>query len=147
MTRGTTPVSHPADLIVIFDGNCGICQALRRRAEAYDSAGRLRFVANQSIDLDALAPGLTPDMARRALVAVRPADNRRWRGARAVFEAMRRLPGVWGVIGRIGALPPVSLLAEPFYRVIAHHRGTISRYLGLAQCTVLPDHDVSPPTT
>jgi predicted DCC family thiol-disulfide oxidoreductase YuxK len=37
-----------ADLTVIFDGDCGLCQALRCRAETLDSGGRLSFVAYQT---------------------------------------------------------------------------------------------------
>ncbi len=131
---------HPG-LTVIYDGDCGVCSRLVLWAEARDSAGRLRFVPNQSADLAAIAPGLTHEQAAAAAYAVRP-DGTRYRGARAIFETLRRVPGFWGVVGWIGALPPLSLLAEPFYRVIAHHRGRISAWLGLAQCRVpLPRAD------
>jgi predicted DCC family thiol-disulfide oxidoreductase YuxK len=66
-----------------------------------------------------------------------PRDRpRRFQGARAAFETMRRLPGLWGMIGGIGSFPPLSWLAEPVYRLIAHHRGQISRRLGLDICRV-----------
>jgi predicted DCC family thiol-disulfide oxidoreductase YuxK len=126
-------------LTVIFDGDCGVCQALRARAARLDCAGRLHFVPNQAADLETLAPGLTRAEASRALYAVAP-DGRRWRGARAFFVTMRHLPGVWRWIGAVGALPPLSLLAEPCYQLIAHHRARVSRWLGLDACRIeLPD--------
>ncbi|NDJ77465.1 MAG: DUF393 domain-containing protein [Chloroflexi bacterium] len=126
-------------LTVIFDGDCGICQASRRQAKRRDRHGRLHFVAYQTADLDSIAPGLTREETSRALYLVHP-DGRRWRGARAFFGAMRALPGVWGSIGAIGTLPPVFVLAEPFYRLVAHNRAAISRRLGLNACRVeLPD--------
>lgn len=124
-------------LLVLFDGDCGLCQALRRWVEARDAAGRLRLIPYQHADLDAVAPGLIPAMANRAVYALRP-DGQCWHGARACFEALRRLPGVWGVIGMVGALPPVSLLAGPIYRLVADHRAAISRRLGLAACRIEP---------
>ncbi|NWG76644.1 MAG: DUF393 domain-containing protein, partial [Rubrivivax sp.] len=69
--------------------------------------------------------------------ALRP-DGQRWHGARACFETLRRLPGAWRVIGTVGALPPVSLLAGPVYRLVANHRAAISRRLGLAECRIEP---------
>jgi predicted DCC family thiol-disulfide oxidoreductase YuxK len=122
---------------VIYDGECGICEALKRRAEALDARQRLQFAAYQTVDLDALAPGLTAAEASRAVIAVR-SDGRTWRGARAFFTAMKHLPGIWGKIGAVGAVPAVSWLAEPAYRLVAARRGQISRWLGLNQCQITP---------
>ncbi|HMM27056.1 MAG TPA: DUF393 domain-containing protein [Aggregatilineaceae bacterium] len=131
--------SAPASLTVIFDGDCGVCQRLAQFAADRDPARRLRFTAYQRADLAALSPGLTREMTARSVYVVEP-DGTRWRGARAVFEIMRRMPGLWAWIGRAGALPPVSLLAEPFYRLAARHRTRISRWLGLTQCRLDTSH-------
>jgi len=126
------------ELTVVYDGECGICEALKQRAEALDARGRLRFVAYQGADLDALVPGLTPAEASRAVIAVTP-GGRTWAGARAFFKAMEHLPGFWGKIGSVGAVPVVSWLAGPAYRLVAARRGQISRWLGLNQCRIVPD--------
>lgn len=120
---------------VIYDGECGICEALKQRAAALDVRGRLHFVTYQAADLDALVPGLTAAQASRAVATIHP-DGRTWTGARAFFEAMGRLPGVWGKIGQIGAFPVLSWLAEPIYRLVAARRAMISRWLGLNQCRI-----------
>ncbi len=116
--------------VVIFDGTCGVCSALKRAVQRRDEAGTLTFVAYQRGNLDEISPGLTPEMASRSVYFV-SRDGRRFHGARAVFETMRRLPGGWGVVGTILAFPPLSLLAEPIYRLVARNRGLISRRLGL----------------
>lgn len=121
------------DLLVVFDGECGLCRAARQWAEERDRRGRLRFVPYQDADLARLAPGLTPAQAARSLYAIAP-DGQRYRGARAVFMTLRSLPGAWGLLGTVWALPPLSLLAEPFYRLVARHRVAVSRWLGLTQC-------------
>lgn len=122
-----------APLTVVFDGDCGVCQALAQALADRDRHRRLRFTAYQRTDLDALSPGLTREMASCSVYAIAP-DGSRWHGARAVFQMVRQLPGVWGWIGRIGALPPVSVLAEPFYQLVARNRMRLSRWFGLTQC-------------
>jgi len=118
---------------VLYDGDCGICTAFKVEAERRDRENRLRFVPFQSSDLDQVAPDVTREMASKAVYLVQ-ADGQRFRGARAFFEAMRRLPGPWGWVGAIGALPLLSLFAEPFYRLVAHNRAALSRWLGLDAC-------------
>jgi predicted DCC family thiol-disulfide oxidoreductase YuxK len=132
--------SLPQD-VVIFDGDCGICNATREWAEARDRAGHLRFVPFQSADLDAVSPGLTAGMAGRMAWLI-TSGGRRFGGARAIFMILTRLPGVWPLLGAVGAFPPVNLLCEPFYRVIAANRSRISGWLGLTHCRVpeIPRH-------
>jgi predicted DCC family thiol-disulfide oxidoreductase YuxK len=125
---------------VIFDGDCGVCTALKNWAEGFDADGRLEFVAFQTADLDSISLGLTAEMTSQALYFVQQ-DGKRFGGARALFETMRRLPGVWGIMGSIWAFPPLSLLAEPFYRLFARYRGYVSRRLGLERCD-LPASDL-----
>lgn len=132
MTEHTQP-----DLTVIYDGECGVCSRSVLWAAARDAGGRLRFVPNQTADLAAIAPGLTRAEAAKSVYAARP-DGTTYHGARAIFEMLRCLPGVWHVVGWIGALPPLSLLAEPVYRVFAHNRGRVSAWFGLTQCRVAP---------
>lgn len=126
---------HPQPEIVIFDGDCGICNETREWVEAHDRAGRLKFVPFQVADLDALSPGLSFDMASR-MAWMLPAGGGRIGGARAIFTILSRLPGPWRIVGAVGAFPPVSLLCEPFYRIVAHNRSRISGWLGLNYCMV-----------
>jgi predicted DCC family thiol-disulfide oxidoreductase YuxK len=123
--------------IVIYDGDCGICNESRAWAEARDRAERIDFLPFQTADLGAISPGLTREMAGRMAYFVCP-DGSRHGGARAVFETLKRLPGVWGIIGRVGANPVISSVVEPFYRVFAANRHRVSAWLGLAVCRVPP---------
>ena len=127
--------THTEPEIVIFDGDCGICNETREWAEARDRDKRLRFVPFQIADLDALSPGLTYEQASRMAWFI-PASGRRMGGARAIFMILTRLPGMWRIVGAVGAFPPVSLLCEPFYRIVAHNRSRISGWLGLNYCMV-----------
>ncbi len=120
---------------IIFDGECGICNATCEWLEARDRERHLRVLPYQTADLDALSPGLSADMASRMAFYVTP-DGRRVGGARAVFLSLKALAGFWRVVGTLGAFAPVSLLCEPFYRVIARNRSRISAWLGLSYCLV-----------
>ncbi|MGD2039770.1 MAG: DUF393 domain-containing protein [Anaerolineae bacterium] len=132
-------VRDPA--LVLFDGACGVCSAAVEWAQSRDTGDELDFVPFQTADLDRVAPGLTLEQASQSLHFVRQ-DGQRFKGARATFETLRRLPGFWGFAGAILSFAPLSLLAEPFYRSFARHRGAISHRLGLDHCA-LPSPDSS----
>ena len=120
---------------VVFDGECGICNETRIWLEARDRGTRLQFVPYQTTDLDALSAGLTSDEASRMAFYVYP-NGRRVGGARAIYLALKALPGAWRVVGTIGAFHPISWLSEPFYRLVAANRSRISGWLGLNYCLV-----------
>lgn len=120
---------------VIFDGDCGICTASAEWIERHDTSYRMRVVPYQLADLDAISPGLTPDDCRRSAYFVEP-DGRRHAEARAAFEILRRLSGVWGMIGWLCANPLCAWFGRPFYRLVADNRTWLSARLGLTHCAV-----------
>lgn len=131
--------------MVIFDGDCGICTATRDWVIARDTAGRLDSIPFQVANLGTLSPGLTSEMTSRMAFLVLP-DGTRFGGARAIFEILKRLPGFWGIVGRLGANPVIAFLVEPFYRLVARNRHRVSAWLGLTACAVpqRPDNFASP---
>jgi predicted DCC family thiol-disulfide oxidoreductase YuxK len=126
---------------VIYDGECGVCRALKDWAAGRDTVGNLDFIAFQTGNLEGISPGLTPELASRALHYVRD-DGSQFHGARAVFETLRHLSGVWGILGTILSFPPLSLMAEPFYHLFARNRGRFSSWLDLDRCYI-QDSDLS----
>ncbi len=128
-----TPEAGPG--VVLFDGDCGICNASREWAQGRDRAGQLMFLPYQTANLEGLSPGLTREMAARSAYFVHP-DGRHVGGARAIFETLRHLPGVWSIVGTVMSQLPFWLLAEPFYYLIARNRGRLSSWLGLSYCLV-----------
>lgn len=121
--------------IVIYDGDCGICNATAEWIEAHDTGERLDCIPFQTAELQAISPGLTPEMASRMAWIVN-SKGRRYGGSRAVFEILKRLPGVCGAMGWLGANPIICLLVEPFYRLFAANRHRVSAMLGLTVCKV-----------
>jgi predicted DCC family thiol-disulfide oxidoreductase YuxK len=123
--------------IVFYDGTCGICQSFASWLMGLDQARGLSLVAYQQIDPSELPAPLTPEMTQQAMHLLDSQGNL-YRGARAVFEAMRSLPGLWGCMGTVFSNRLMSSIAEPFYRLVANRRTVISRLLGLRVCEPAP---------
>lgn len=124
--------------IVIYDGDCGICNALRVKITTRDPYNRLRFIPYQSPDWLTLIPEPGLEQVQQA-VYFRSSGGEIFSGAAAIFQIMQRVPGCWRIWGQILAFPVGVFFAEPIYRLIANHRARISRWLGLASCRVDDD--------
>ena len=131
MTQGT-PVPRPA---LVYDGDCGFCTrsaALARRVLPADCA----VVPWQGADLAAV--GTTAERARReALWVSRTGEV--VGGARAVAAALREAGSGWALLGRLLQLPPIGLLADAVYRVVAANRMRLPG--GTAACALPPRPD------
>jgi len=123
--------------LVIYDGNCGICQAFANWVMRQDREERLGLIAYQHADLNRVAPGLAHESVQQALHFI-DARGRPLRGARAVFEVFRNLPGIWGWAGTLLANPILSAVSEPLYRLIARYRANVSGLLKLQVCEPAP---------
>jgi len=119
-----TPDSPGPAVVLVFDGTCGFCtwcaRWLRRRAPA----GRVLVVAAQ-------APGvreryqlsqLDTDGAAWAI----DADGRKHRGAAAINRALAELPGGWPRLAGAYRVPPLRLIEDAVYAVVARARPQLS---------------------
>ncbi|MBC8505746.1 MAG: DUF393 domain-containing protein [Anaerolineales bacterium] len=113
---------------VIYDGDCPVCASLKEFAEKRNDRESIKFIPYQAKNLAKHAPGLTQEQTSQALYAISDRGIQS-RGARAVFEVMKQLPGFWGAAGRILSLPPFVWLANPVYTLVAKHRHKISNRL------------------
>jgi predicted DCC family thiol-disulfide oxidoreductase YuxK len=106
---------------VIYDGTCPVCISLKEFAENRGSENSLVFIPYQDENFEGAAEGLTRQEASQMLYTI-SGDGTRKRGARAVFETMKSLPGFWRIAGSILSIPPLVWAAEPLYRIFARHR-------------------------
>ena len=113
---------------VIYDGECSVCASLKNFAEDKDTQARIMFVPYQADNIGEVAPGLTAEETRQALYTISQ-QGKRTRGARAVFEVMKNLPGIWGIAGRLLSIAPFVWFAEPVYRIFAKHRNKLSNLI------------------
>jgi len=124
-------------LTVVFDQDCGVCQAsiawLRRR----DPGGELRFIGNDSPELP---KGVPRDQTNETLFVVEEASGRIRTRADGIAWLLRTRPGFaalgWKLLGVLMVVPGIRLLSNFAYRIFAKHRHRVSAALGLNACAV-----------
>jgi predicted DCC family thiol-disulfide oxidoreductase YuxK len=114
-------------LLVVYDADCGVCQAsiewLRRR----DRGGRFRFVGND----EELPAGVSREETEHTMVVMEGVRKRV--RADAVARLLAELRG-WNVVGRVLRLPPIRWVADRGYDRFARNRHRISTALGMTSC-------------
>jgi predicted DCC family thiol-disulfide oxidoreductase YuxK len=116
---------HSADRwTVLYDDDCGVCRALLGVVLSADLRHRLRPVALQSAEADALLSDLTPEQRMASWHLISPNGVRRSAGA-ALPTLASLLPG--------GRLPSAGLAATPGlnrrgYEWVADHRSLLGRF-------------------
>jgi predicted DCC family thiol-disulfide oxidoreductase YuxK len=121
--------------LLVIDGECGLCWAAARLARRLDRGGRFGITAQQSLsDHELVEMGLSRDRCQRRLYAV-DVGGRLHGGARAVNSFLWALPIGKVVVGLLYLVPPLLLVQFVIYELVSRHRQTISRRLGLTECS------------
>jgi predicted DCC family thiol-disulfide oxidoreductase YuxK len=109
--------------IVVYDGDCGICQASARWIERHIS--EVRVVSHYEYGVEELGSVWFID------------EHQSYEGAEAVARVLLSSHTVWiRLAGRVMLLPVVRTIAHGVYRVIAYNRRHISRLLRMNACAV-----------
>lgn len=109
-----------APLILLFDGECLLCDGLVQWLIRHDPHARLQFAALQSDTGSALLRRhQLPEGFLESVVAVDEAGA--WLRSDAVLRCLRALGGPWRWLAIIGGLLP-RFLREAAYRYVARHR-------------------------
>lgn len=116
-----TPVPQST---VLFDGQCPMCRGAVERLRRWDREGRLRFIPAASSEVESSYPWIQAEALQESLHLVGP-GGRTWKGAGAVEEIVRLLPG-WRWLARIFDLPGARWMARRGYRWIAANRLALS---------------------
>jgi predicted DCC family thiol-disulfide oxidoreductase YuxK len=131
---------HP---IILYDGVCGLCNRLNQFVLRRDGQGTFRFAPLQSPlaarilarhganpqDLDTVYVVLNHDLTKEA-----QPDERLLPRSDAVIFALKRLGGIWQVLGLFVQLLP-RRLRDWGYRIVARNR---YRVFGRFESCVLP---------
>jgi predicted DCC family thiol-disulfide oxidoreductase YuxK len=123
------PALNPGQLLVIFDGHCGLCNSLVRWLLRRDSQNRLRFAASESEKVVELLARhgfavLDPPAGPGTILVVRDTDCPQERvlvRSDAVVALLNELPRPWPVVATILKLIPRPL-RDFGYRLIARWR-------------------------
>lgn len=131
-TRAGDPGAHGPALTVLYDRDCGICQATVRQLRRWDRNDRLAMLPLQS------AP-TSGDPAIRTAAAESPlesalhvvaADGRVYAGGDAALAIVRELPG-GHLLDPWRDVAPFRWVVGAGYDAVAHHRHEIGRALRL----------------
>ncbi len=94
-----------------------------------DRQARIRFVGNKFDESAELLPHLSKVERTRTIHWMDDEGGHR-QGARAVFTIAGATESRLGSIARLLTRWPLYVLAEPWYRIFAHHRGRFARFAG-----------------
>jgi predicted DCC family thiol-disulfide oxidoreductase YuxK len=131
-TRVADPGAHGPALTVLYDRDCGICQATVRQLRRWDRNDRLAMLPLQS------AP-TSRDPAIRTAAAESPlesalhvvaADGRVYAGGDAALAIVRELPG-GHLLDPWRDVAPFRWVVGAGYDTVARHRHEIGRALSL----------------
>lgn len=105
--------------MLVYDGDCGFCTTSARWIERRLPA-TVPVATWQSFD-DLSTLGLTVDDVTAAAWWVDP-DGGRERGHLAIAASLRAARGLWPVLGRLLAAPPLRWIGGPVYAWVARNR-------------------------
>jgi predicted DCC family thiol-disulfide oxidoreductase YuxK len=109
--------------VVVYDGDCGICQASARWIEQHIPS--LEVQSHYEYGVQELG----------SVWFVTPTYN--YEGAEAVAQVLMTASKPWmRICGRMMNAPVIRLIASGVYRVIARNRRHISRAFGLKACAI-----------
>jgi len=114
-------------LLVIYDADCGVCQASIAWLQRRDRCGRFELRGNDG----ELPPGVSREETEHTIVVME--GTRRWTRGAAIARLLRELPG-WSIVGSALRVPPIAWLVDRGYQKFARNRHRISTWLGLTSC-------------
>ena len=115
--------------LIIYDGQCGICNELKHRITNLDEENRLKFIPYQKYDK------IPRELTSRSMYLI-TGDKQVFKGAKAVLVTMLYLKGTTKFIGDILLKIKFNVFLEPFYSFISRFRGKISNFLGYSVCLI-----------
>jgi len=126
-------------LTIVFDQDCGVCQASVAWLKRRDINRAFLFVGNRA---PALPQGVPADETGETIFVVDEASGTIRTRADGIAWLLRTLPGWrsigWRMLGALIPIPGIRQLANLGYRIFAKHRHRVSAALGLSACDV-PD--------
>ena len=119
-------------LVVVYDADCGVCQASVSWVRRRDRRNAVGFIGN---DAAALPAGVSREETEHTIVVLD--GGRKFVRAEGVSRILRELRG-WSALGAVLRTPGVRQLANLGYDAFARRRHRVSLALGLRACAVPP---------
>jgi predicted DCC family thiol-disulfide oxidoreductase YuxK len=132
-------LEHEPDLIVLYDGICGLCNRLVQFLLRHDIHDRLKFASLQSEFARAALARHGANAADLDTIQIIEkygrADEKLFSRSDAILRAGRALGGFWKIAAATSRLVPKSL-RDSFYRFVARNR---YRVFGKYDTCLLPE--------
>ena len=119
-------------MVVVYDADCGVCQASVAWVKRRDRSGAVQFVGNDAAELP---PGVSREETEHTIVVLD--GGRKLVRAEGMARILREL-GAWSLAGAVIGAPGIRRLANWGYDRFARNRHRISAALGMRACAV-PD--------
>jgi predicted DCC family thiol-disulfide oxidoreductase YuxK len=117
-------------LVVVYDADCGVCQASVGWVKKRDRKGVFEFVGN---DVEKLPPGVSREETEHTMVVLDGA--RKTVRGEGVARILQELPG-WSLVGAALRVPGIRQIANWGYDRFARNRHRVSAALGMRVCAV-----------
>jgi predicted DCC family thiol-disulfide oxidoreductase YuxK len=115
-------------IVVVYDADCGVCQASVEWIRRRDARGTFELVGNDVAELPA---GVSREETEHTMVVLD--GGRKFVRAAGVARILRELRG-WSLAGAVLRAPLIRSLANLGYDAFARRRHRVSAALGLAVC-------------
>lgn len=119
-------------IVVVYDADCGVCQASVAWIKTRDRMSAFEFVGN---DVAQLPAAVSREETEHTMVVLD--GGRKLTRADGVARILRELRG-WSTAGAVLRLPGIRALGNLGYDAFAKRRHRISAALGLRACAVPP---------
>lgn len=129
-TVAPEPAQSPAPLGVVFDADCGVCQASVAWLQRRDPGGRFHFIGN---DVPELPAGVSREETEHTVVVLD--GQRKLLRAEAVARLLCEIKS-YRALGWLLRAPGFLQLANFGYDRFARNRHRISATLGMRACAV-----------
>ena len=124
-------------LLVIYDADCGVCQASIEWLSRRDRRGCFELRGNDG----ELPRGVSREETEHTIVVME--GTRKWTRGAAIARLLRELPR-WSLVGSALRFPGIKWLVDRSYEKFARNRHRISTWLGFTSC---PAPRRAPPDT
>jgi len=119
-------------MVVVYDADCGVCQASVAWVKKRDRRGAFQFVGNDAAELP---PGVSLEETEHTMVVLD--GGQKLVRADGVARILRELRG-WSAIGALLRAPGARRLGNWAYDKFAQNRHRLSAALGMRACA-MPD--------
>jgi len=117
-------------MVVVYDADCGVCQASVAWLKERDRKGVFKLVGN---DVPDLPPGVSREETNHTVIVLDGA--RKLVRAEAVARILDELPR-WSAAGALMRAPGIRRVANWAYDRFARNRHRVSAALGMRACAV-----------